>query len=472
MDKDNLFQPEQTLDADLQKELDEALGSMSLDELIEAEEKQAKSAGQKGTGQGVRKGRVLAIHGDDIFVDIGGRSDGLLPADQFTDEPLPEVGDEVEVTVEGFDASNGLVKLSREGAVLAATWDSIAVGQIVEGVVKGHNKGGLELRINGIDAFMPISQIDTVRVEELQPYMNDRLQCIIQEIDFNKETIIVSRRELLKQQAAESAEKIWDTLHEGKIVSGKVRSIMPYGAFVDIGGVDGLLHIKDMAHSRIEKAEEIVHVGQELELRVLSADKDAKRIGLGLKQTLADPWEAAETKWVPGNTVNARVVKLMDFGAFVELEPGVEGLVPISEMSFRRINHPKEVVKVGDMIKVAVMTVDVGEKADQPVAEKGRRRPVARRSCALDGGQRGRRHGNANHGLRRVCGTGPRAGRPGAYQRTFGQAGFDRPQRRIRRPGCAGENPGSRRRPPADFAFDQTGDRTGSRAGRKADERG
>ena len=135
--------------------------------------------GQRGTGQGVRKGRVIAVHGDDIFVDVGGRSDGLLPAAQFVDDPLPEVGDEVEVTLEGFDSSNGLIKLSREGAVLAATWDSIAVGQVVEGRVTGHNKGGLELVINGIEAFMPISQIDTIRVEELQPYVNERLQCII-----------------------------------------------------------------------------------------------------------------------------------------------------------------------------------------------------------------------------------------------------------------------------------------------------
>lgn len=362
MDNDKIFQPGQKLDADLQKELDDALGDMSLDELIEAEQSQANEAGQKGTGQGVRKGRVIAVHGDDIFVDVGGRSDGLLPAEQFRDDPLPEVGDEIEVTLEGFDASNGLIKLSREGAVLAATWDSIEVGQIIEGRVTGHNKGGLELIFNGIEAFMPISQIDTIRVEDLNPYMNERLQCIIQEIDFSQENVIVSRRDLLKKQAGESAEKVWEEIHEGKVVRGKVRSIMPYGAFVDIGGVDGLLHIRDMAHSRVEKPEDIVHVGQELELRVLSADKEAKRIGLGLKQTLQDPWEDADVKWTSGATVNGRVVKLMDFGAFVELDPGVEGLIPIGEMSFRRIGHPREVLQAGDMIKVAVMNVDVEKK--------------------------------------------------------------------------------------------------------------
>ena len=361
MDKDNIYQPSQSLGADLQKELDDALGGMSLDELMDAQDSPVAAGGQ-GTGKGVRKGRVIAVNGDDIFMDMGGRHDGLLPAEQFSDDPLPEVGDEIEVTIEGFDADNGLVKLSRQGAVLAATWDSIAVGQTVEARATGYNKGGLELVINGIDAFMPISQVDTMHVEDLKPYVNTKLECLVQQIDFNKESVVVSRRELLKLRAAEAAEKLWETLAEGQIVQGRVRSIMPYGAFVDIGGVDGLLHVKDLAHGRVEKVEDVVHVGQELELCILKLDREAKRVGLGLKQTLQDPWDDAEVKWQPGSTVSGRVVKLMDFGAFVELTPGVEGLVPIGEMSFRRIGHPREVVQVGDMLKVAVMAVDIEAK--------------------------------------------------------------------------------------------------------------
>jgi small subunit ribosomal protein S1 len=362
MDKDNIYQPSRAMEADLQKELDEALGDMSLDELLQAEEASTGQANEHDPGQGILKGRVIAVSGDDVFVDIGRRHDGLLPAEQFRDEPLPQVGDEIEVTIEGFDQANGLIKLSRQGAVLAATWDSIAVGQVVEARATGYNKGGLELVINGIDAFMPISQVDTAHIEDLKPFVNTKLECLVQRVDFNKESVVVSRRELLKLRAAQAAEELWETIHEGQIVQGCVRSIMPYGAFVDIGGIDGLLHVKDLAHGRVEKVEDVLHVGQELELCILKLDREAKRVGLGLKQTLQDPWDDAEVKWQPGATVSGRVVKLMDFGAFVELVPGVEGLVPIGEISFRRIGHPREVVQVGDMLKVAVMSVDPEKK--------------------------------------------------------------------------------------------------------------
>ncbi|MBN1556034.1 MAG: S1 RNA-binding domain-containing protein [Phycisphaerae bacterium] len=357
MDRENLFRPESKLDDDVQRELDAALGDRSLQDIIDAEDGVAKATASKRPGSGVRKGKVVAIHGDDIFVDVGGRSEGLLPATQFSeDEPIPNEGDEVEVVIEGYD--DGVLRLSREGAVQAATWDTLEKGQVVEARVTGHNKGGLEVAFGGIKAFMPISQIDLARVDDLAPYVGEKFPCVVTDIDYSQQNVIVSRKDYLKREAAKQAETLWETIHEGKIVAGRVRSIMPYGAFVDLGGTDGLLHIKDMAHGHVEKPEDIVHVGQELEVRVLNFDRDKKKIGLGLKQTQADPWEGAEGKWPVGTSVSGRITRLADFGAFIEIEPGVEGLIPISEMSFRRIGHPKEVVKAGDVVRVQVLNVD------------------------------------------------------------------------------------------------------------------
>ena len=357
----NLFRPKDNLDAALQRELDEALGGMSLDQIIDAEE--AEDKGARGTGQGVRKGRVVAIQGDDIFVDLGGRSEGVLPAAQFADEPLPEVGQVVEVTIEGYDQADGLLVLSRQGAVMAAAWETLVEGQVLEGRVTGENKGGLELDIQGIRAFMPISQIEMFRVEGLKDYVGQRLRCQVTEVDRAEKNVIVSRRALLELEAEEKREEMFNSLVEGQTVMGVVRSIMPYGAFVDIGGADGLLHVRDMSHARVEDPKDVVSEGQKIQVMILKIDREARKIGLGLKQVMPDPWTGAETKWPIGDVVTGRVTRLADFGAFLELTPGVEGLIPISEMSFaKRIKHPSEVANVGDVVKVRVMSMDLDKK--------------------------------------------------------------------------------------------------------------
>ena len=349
------------LDDALQSEIEAALGDMSLMEMVDSEEAQdrAKSAA------GIRRGRVVAIQKDDIFVELGGKDQGVLPATQFDDEPLPNIGDVIEFTVVGYDERDGLLELSRKGAVTAAAWDSLNVGQIVEGRVKGHNKGGLEMDINGIKGFMPISQIDRERVdaEELSPYVNRKLPCEVVEIRRAERSIVVSHRNFLDKQAAEEAKKTLASLVEGDVVRGTVKTVMPYGAFVDIGGTDGLLHVADMSHRRVEDPNEIVKQGQALEVKILKIDREQNRIALGLKQVMPDPWADADMKWPVDTLVTGRVSRLMDFGAFVELEEGVEGLVPISEMTFeRRISHPREIVNEGEMVKVRVLNVDLEQR--------------------------------------------------------------------------------------------------------------
>ena len=360
IDRENSYPGSSNVDDALQKEIEEALGGKSIEELVEAEEKTTPERNNSG-GRNVITGTVVATNGPDIFVDYGGRGEGLLSVDQYSaDEEVPSEGDKVKVVIEGFDKDAGLMRLSREGRITAMSLDSISKGQVVEGMVTGMNSGGLELKINGVRAFMPTSQVDIGHIEDLESFLNTKIQGIVQEA--RGKDLVVSRRELQKQIRAEQAEDTWNSLHEGRIVSGVVRNIMPYGAFVDIGGVDGLLHVRDMVHGRVEKPEEVVHSGQKIEVKVLSIDPETKKIGLGLKQTQADPWESAEIKWTPGSNVEGKVVKLMDFGAFVELEPGVEALIPISEMSYRRVAKPGEVVAVGDTVRAAVLKVDSAKK--------------------------------------------------------------------------------------------------------------
>lgn len=362
----NKFHPTEKLDAELQSELDEALGDMSIEDLLDAElaaEVDQAADQEAPVAEGVRRGTVVSIQGDDIFVEVGGKRQGILPASQYRDEPLPEIGERIEFTIEGFDQRDGLLVLSRQGAVMAATWETLEEGVIVEGRVTGQNKGGLELTINGIDAFMPISQIERFRVEELDGYINQRLRCMVTEVDRRDGQVIVSRRDLLDVEAKQKADELFESLEPGQTVSGSVRSIMPYGAFVDIGGVDGLVHVGEMSYARVEKPEDIVSVGDQVKVVVLSIDKETKRISLGLKQTQPDPWASAESRWPAGQVVTGRVVRLAEFGAFVELTPGVDGLVPISEMTYRgRIQHPREIVNEGEVVKVRVMAVDVAAR--------------------------------------------------------------------------------------------------------------
>jgi small subunit ribosomal protein S1 len=352
--EDSALRPEGSADEDLEREIEAALGDGGLEGLIDAEDAAAAA------DEGVRTGRVIAVHGEDVFVDLGGKNQGVVPAEQFDEEPLPAEGDRIEVTVEGYDERDGLLLLSRKGAVRAAAWDTVETGDVVEGRVTGHNKGGLELVVSGIRAFMPVSQIEQGRVEDLAPYVNRRLRCEVIEIDRQEGTLVVSRRNVLDREAAMQRERTLETLAEGQTVAGVVRRIMPYGAFVDIGGVDGLLHVSDMSYSRVEDPAKLLQVGQELTVQVLAIDAEKDRISLGLKQILADPWEGAVTKWPVGEIVTGRVTHLADFGAFVELAEGVDGLIPISEMSFqRRIRHPGQVVNEGDTVKVRVLNVDV-----------------------------------------------------------------------------------------------------------------
>jgi small subunit ribosomal protein S1 len=341
-------------DADMERELEEAMGGLSAQELLAEPERRGKGTEPPGP----KKGRVFRVHGPDVFIDLpGGRSQGVLPIDQFPDGP-PALGTEVEVTIEGFDNANGLLLLTRKGAAVQANWESVASGMTVEARVTAVNKGGLEVDVNGIRGFMPISQIDLYRVENADQFVNQRLVCLVTEVDPAERNLVVSRRALLEKEREENREKLWNELAEGQVRQGIVRSVRDFGAFVDLGGVDGLLHISEMSWTRIKDPSEVVQPGQSVKVVVLKIDHEKRKVGLGLKQLTASPWDDAEAKYPVGKVVPGKVTRLMEFGAFVELEPAVEGLIHISELSLSRVRRVGDVVKAGQDVQVMVLSVD------------------------------------------------------------------------------------------------------------------
>jgi small subunit ribosomal protein S1 len=228
----------------------------------------------------------------------------------------------------------------------------------VEARVTAVNKGGLEVEVTGIRGFLPVSHVELYRIEDLQPYVNQRLRCLVTEVNPGEKNLIVSRRALLEKEREEAREKLWNELAEGQVRTGTVRSVKDFGAFVDLGGVDGLLHVSEMAWSRVDNAASVVQPGQQVQVAILKIDHEKRKVSLGLKQLQESPWQRVDARFPIGSVVPGKVTKLMDFGAFVELEPGIEGLVHISELSTQRVRKSSDVVKVGQEVQVKVLNID------------------------------------------------------------------------------------------------------------------
>ena len=344
------------LDADIEAELEAAMTGLEQKELLAEPRRGKQTAGAEPPGP--KKGRVHSIHGADVFVDVpGGRSQGVLSMLQFPDGP-PEIGSEVEVSIEGYDRANGLLILTRKGAAVVADWSTVAEGMTVEARVTDTNKGGLSVDVNGIRGFLPISQIDIFRVENVDQYVNQRLLCMVTEVNPEERNLVVSRRALLEREREEAREKFWAEVAEGQVREGVVRSLQPFGAFVDLGGADGLLHVSEMAWSRVKDPSEVLQLGQRIKVVVLRADTEQRKLSLGLKQLTAGPWDEADRNYPPGSFVKGKVTRTQDFGAFVELEPGVEGLIHISELAAQRVRRVRDVVQEGQEVTVKVLDVD------------------------------------------------------------------------------------------------------------------
>src|SRR4051812_7419877 len=308
-------------------------------------------------GPGTQKGKVVAIRGKSIFVDLGAKSEGVVPVEQFGSD-LPKPGDLIEIVVDRFDPEEGLLILSRKGAAVEANWENLRVGLIVEARVTKTNKGGLDVEVDGIRGFLPIGQIDINRVEDASVYVNQRLKVVVTEANQRERNLVVSRRELLEREREEQREKTWAALEEGQVRSGVVRSVKDFGAFIDLGGVDGLLHVGEMSWSRLSTPGEFVKIGQEVQVKVLRIDRETKKVSLGLKQLTPSPWDRVEESYSRGMTVKGKVTRLMDFGAFVELEPGIEGLIHITELSPNRVRRVADIVKPEQEVEVRILRLE------------------------------------------------------------------------------------------------------------------
>ena len=334
-------------DPDLQREIDDALEGVDLQTLSEREPDRH--------GERLYPGVIAGVHDDDVIVELGPRMQGVCSLREF-DEP-PEAGSRFEFTLRGRE--DDLWLLSRRGAVEIATWNELEPGSAVKARVSGVNQGGLQLKIGSHDAFMPASQVSLDREEDLSGWIGQTVTALVLEVDRSRKRVVLSRRRLLERERETARAETAEGLVPGSVVSGKVTRLETFGAFVDIGaGVEGLVHVSNLSRRRVENASDVLQKGQDVRVMVLEVRDGGKRIGLGMKQLEPDPWEDVDRRYGVDTVCTGKVTRLMDFGAFVELEPGLEGLLHVSQLGRDRVRRAADVLSVGEELPVRVIAVE------------------------------------------------------------------------------------------------------------------
>jgi len=313
------------------------------------------------------EGRILDIRGNDVVIDIGYKSEGHLYKNEFRDEDDLVVGNKIEVLLENLEDDNGMVTLSKQKADIQRNWtevtDKCEEGQIVEGRVRSRVKGGMIVDVMGVDAFLPGSQIDVSPVKNGDDFVGNVFKFRVIKINEERRNIVVSRRELLEEERRAAKQALLSEIQQGQIRTGIVKNITDFGAFIDLNGLDGLLHITDMTWGRINHPTELVTVGQELEVMILEVDNEKERVSLGLKQRHKNPWENIDSKFPIGSQIRGKVVNLMPYGAFIELEEGVEGLVHVSEISWtKRYTRASDALELGQEVEAIVLNINTDDK--------------------------------------------------------------------------------------------------------------
>ena len=341
------------------------------EEVAEAPEESMEDWFNRGVGDieegEVVRGRVVEVRDSEVLVDIGYKSEGTIAMEEFRHAgTLPKVGDEIEVYLESKEDSEGLIVLSKDKADKIKVWDAISKshdsGTPVEGKVVEVVKGGLSVDV-GVRAFLPGSQVDLRPVKNLASMLGQMIRAKVIKLNRRRGNVVLSRRAVLEEEREEKRKHTLSVLSEGMVLTGAVKNITDYGAFIDLGGIDGLLHVTDMSWGRVGHPSEIFQIGDQVEVVVLHFDRETGRVSLGYKQKSSDPWAVVDERYPVGAKAQGRVVSLTNYGAFVELEPGVEGLVHVSEMSWtRRVRHPSKLVNVGDMVDVMVLDVNKATK--------------------------------------------------------------------------------------------------------------
>jgi ribosomal protein S1 len=350
--------PRIDMDAKLAAEIEEALGDMSLEDMLDEADRPKSARADRDR----RTGTVMQVHGQDVFVEFGPKSQGICPLSMFPE--APKLGDRLEFIIERFDKDDGLLILSREGKITKAAWESLEVGQTVEARCTGTNKGGLEMEVAGHKAFMPAGQVDVRHIADLNVFVGEKMPCEVIEVDRQRGRIILSRRSTMQAERAEMRQRLLSVIEVGMTMPAVITTLQPYGAFADMGGLDGLIHISDISYERLKHPSEVLKEGQHVQVKVLKIDTshDPPKIGLGLKQMMDDPRAASLSTLKEGDTVSGRVTKIMPFGAFVEISPGVDGLVHISEISHERVHNINKALKTDEVITCKVVSIDQAKR--------------------------------------------------------------------------------------------------------------
>lgn len=344
---------------ELDREVKAAMAAMDPSDLAELSGHVPVGGSSDATEPGTELvGTVVTVTNDEIFLEFGPKTQGIMPRAHFGKKEPIEPGRRVDVVVDKFDGESGLLIVSRKGAAQRATWSNLQAGMLVEGRVTGVIKGGLEVDLKGIRAFMPASHVDIHPMKDISLLLNQVVQAEVLEVDRRHKNVLLSRRKCMEREREQLKEKLKGELEAGQRRKGVVKTIVDYGAFVDLGGIDGLLHIRDLSYGTVAKVSDVLSPGQEVEVLVLKVDKNRDRISLGLKQAKPDPWGGVAERYPVGTRLRARVVRLADFGAFAELEPGVEGLIPISEMGWTRIHKPTDAVSEGAIVDCVVIRIE------------------------------------------------------------------------------------------------------------------
>ena len=343
---------------DIDREVAEAMAGMDPADLAEISGGSPAAVGDELEAGAEITATIVDVTDNDVFLSFGVRSQAVVPRANFGKKEPLEKGRRVDLVIERFDADQGLHIAARKGASQRATWTSLVKGMIVEGRITGMNKGGLEMDLQGIRAFMPASQTDITQLKDISTLLNTKVKAVVLEVDRRNKNVLVSRRRAQEMELIEQRDKLLGEIEVGQVRKGIVGNITDFGAFVNLGGVDGLVHISDIAWGTVEKVSDVLTPGQEVEVKILKIDQKRDRISLSIKQTLPDPWVGVEDRYEVGTSVKVRIVRLADFGAFAELEPGIDGLIPISEMSWTRIRSVSDAYSVGDMVDAVVIRVE------------------------------------------------------------------------------------------------------------------
>jgi small subunit ribosomal protein S1 len=401
--------------ADFEQEMSAALGNLSIDQLITKED--AKRTGPEFETESRHRAMVVRVHRDNVFFSLGSRNEAVAGLKHF--KTPPETGTMMEVVVTGFNAEDGLYEVSVPGASIDVSgWSDIVEGSIVDARVTGANTGGLECAVNTLRGFIPASQVSLYRVENLGEFIGQKLACVVTEANPERRNLVLSHRAVLEREKEASREEFLGKLEVGQIHEGVVRSIRDFGAFVDLGGMDGLIHVSKLSWDHVKHPSEVLQEGQKVSVKIERIDPDTGKIGLSYRDLQDHPWKTAAQKYTVGSIVNGVVSRLANFGAFVKLGPGVEGLIHISELSHQHVRNVGQILKEGQAVEVKILSVDPdaqrialslkatmpapesAKAASEPAAEEPRRElAVPQRKGPLKGGL-GKVSGGDQFGLR------------------------------------------------------------------------